>query len=93
MRELTRSNDPVLISYLRTELAREGIDCLLLDGYASSVLEPINLTAQQRLMVGEPDYWASWAVLADAEGFGDEDELLGGRISVFSAERRLSHSH
>lgn len=80
MRELTRSNDPVFLSYLRSELDAEGIEPLVLDAFASSVLEPMNVTALQRVMVGDDDYWRAWAVLEEAEERVSEDTILGGRM-------------
>lgn len=82
MRELTRSNDPVFLSYLRAELAAEGIEALTFDGFASSVLEPMNATALQRVMVTDDDFWPAWAILAEAEESVSEDALLDGRVSI-----------
>ena len=72
MRELTRSNDPVFLSYLRAELGAEGIEALVLDSFASSVLQPMNMTALQRVMVTDDDYWRAWTVVEEAEGRGEE---------------------
>lgn len=80
MRELTRTNDPVFLSYLQSELGAEGIEPLVLDGFASSVLEPMNVTALQRVMVGDDDYWRAWAVLEEAEERISEDTILDGRM-------------
>lgn len=82
MRELTRSNDPVFLSYLAAELRRAGIEPVALDGFAASVLEPMNLTAQQRIMVEDADYWDAWAILAEAEERLSEDTLLDGRVHL-----------
>ncbi len=82
MRELTRSNDPVLISYLCTELTRNGIENVLLDGFGSSVLAPMNATAMQRLMVDEDDYWDAWVIYEMAEERVSEDPILGGRMTL-----------
>ena len=79
MRELTRSNDPVFLSYLRAELSAEGIEALMLDAFASSVLEPMNMTALQRVMVADEDYWPAWAINEEAEERATEDQILGGR--------------
>lgn len=80
MRELTRTNDPVFLSYLQSELDAEGIEPLVLDAFASSVLEPMNVTALQRVMVGDEDYWRAWAVLEEAEERVSEDTILDGRM-------------
>ena len=82
MRELTRSNDPVFLSYLRAELGAEGIEALVLDAFASSVLEPMNMTALQRVMVTDDDYWRAWTVVEEAEGRISEDTVLGGRVHL-----------
>ena len=82
MRELTRSDDPVLISYLRTELARSGIESVLLDGFGSSVLAPMNVTAMPRLMVDDDDYWDAWVIYEMAEDRITEDPILGGRMKL-----------
>ncbi|MBO6521334.1 MAG: methyltransferase domain-containing protein [Rhodospirillales bacterium] len=82
MREITRSNDPVFLSYLQAELAADGIEALVLDAFASSVLEPMNVTAQQRVMVGDDDYWRAWAVVEEAEERVTEDAILGGRVTL-----------
>ncbi len=82
MREITRSNDPVFLSYLQAELAADGIEALVLDAFASSVLEPMNMTALQRVMVGDDDYWRAWAVLEEAEERVTEDAILGGRVTL-----------
>ena len=87
MRELTRSNDPVFLSYLQAELSAEGIEVLTFDGFASSVLEPMNVTAQQRVMVPDDDYWPAWAILAEAEETVSEDALLGGRLTILQPLR------
>lgn len=80
MRELTRSNDPVFLSYLMSELSALGIEAVNLDGFASTVLEPMNATALQRIMVPEADYWDAWVILAEAEEKLSDDTLLGGRV-------------
>jgi len=80
MREIARSNDPVFLSYLQAELAADGIEALLLDAYASSVLQPMNMTALQRVMVPDDDYWPAWAVVEEARERVSEDPLLDGRI-------------
>lgn len=80
MRELTRTNDPVFLSYLTAELKGEGIENLVLDAFASTLLAPMNATALQRVMVDEDDYWQAWGVLVEAEEHVTEDSLLDGRL-------------
>lgn len=50
MQELVRSNDPVLLSFVRSLLEEEGIDHLALDGHMS-VLEGSLGVLQQRILV------------------------------------------
>ena len=80
MRELTRTNDPVFLSYLTAELKSEGIGNLVLDAFASTLLAPMNATALQRVMVDEDDYWQAWGVLVESEERVTEDSLLDGRL-------------
>ncbi len=82
MRELTRSNDPVFVSWLRASLADQGIDSVLLDGFSSGMMQPLNASAGQRVMVGNDDYWPAWTVLAEAEERVAEDTVLGGRVRL-----------
>lgn len=82
MRELTRTNDPVFLSYLTAELKSEGIENLVLDAFASTLLAPMNATALQRVMVDEDDYWQAWGVLEEAEERVTEDSLLDGRLTL-----------
>lgn len=82
MRELTRTNDPVFLSYLIAELKSEGIEHLALDAFASTLLAPMNATALQRIMVDEEDYWQAWGVLVEAEEHVTEDSLLDGRVML-----------
>ncbi|MDA0998308.1 MAG: methyltransferase domain-containing protein, partial [Proteobacteria bacterium] len=82
MRELTRSNDAVFLSWISASLSEAGISAVTLDGFSSGLLQPLNVTAGQRIMVADEDYWNAWAVLADAEGLISEDEILGARVSI-----------
>jgi len=55
MKELFRTNDMVLISYLEHRLREEGIEPLTLDGHMS-VLEGSIGALPRRIMVGEDDH-------------------------------------
>ena len=55
MRELLRTNDPVLISWLRALLADAGIDAQVFDTH-TSVLEGSAGAIPRRIMVAEADY-------------------------------------
>ncbi|MDE1172538.1 MAG: DUF2007 domain-containing protein [Parvibaculaceae bacterium] len=66
MRELTRTNDVIFISFLEHRLGEEGIGVLVLDQF-TSVLEGSAGAIPRRLMVLEDDYSAACKVLAEAE--------------------------
>ncbi len=55
MRELLRTNDPVLLSWLVAVLAGEDIEAVILDTHMSVVEGSIN-ALPRRLMVAEADY-------------------------------------
>ena len=55
MVELLRTNDLVLISWLRAILAEEGIEMVVLDNH-TSVLEGSALAIPRRVMVAEADH-------------------------------------
>ena len=74
MKELLRTNDPVLITYIQSMLAESGIDCAVLDQH-TSVLEGSIGAIPQRIMVLEQDLsQAKWIVnTADGlEGWFDK---------------------
>lgn len=54
MRELLRSTDPVLISFVVSTLASEGIDAVVLDMH-TSILEGSIAAIPRRIMVKEGD--------------------------------------
>jgi len=54
LKELFRSNDMVLISFLEHRLNEEGIEALMLDGYMS-IMEGSLGVLPQRMMVMEED--------------------------------------
>lgn len=87
MHELTRSNDPVFLSYLTSELAAEGIEALLLDTFGASALSSVNVTALGRVMVALEDVGLAEAVLAEAEGRVSEDTILNGRVTLLQPTR------
>ena len=66
MEELTRTNDPVLISWLVAHLADEGVEAIVLDAH-TSVLEGSISAIQRRVMVIEEDLAIAKSVLAEAE--------------------------
>ena len=72
MRELLRTNDPVLLSWLTALLADAGIEAIVLDTHASILDGSIN-AIPRRLMVIDDDYRQARRVLTEAgESLPDE---------------------
>ena len=65
MQILVQTNDPVRLSFLRALLRDAGIECLVFDGFASSVEGSIG-AIPRRLMVADDDAAQARAVLAEA---------------------------
>ena len=65
MRELLRTNDPVLLSWLTALLADAGIEAIVLDTHAS-IMEGSIGAIPRRLMVIEEDYRQARRVLTEA---------------------------
>lgn len=70
MKELVRSNDPVLISWLLALLEGEGIAAFVLDAH-TSVLEGTAGAIPRRLMVPDDDFARARAAV-EAAGAGKE---------------------
>lgn len=66
MKELLRSNDPVLISWLQARLAEEGIESLVFDTHVS-ILEGSISAIPRRLMVIDDDHPRAKRIVAAAE--------------------------
>lgn len=66
MEELTRTNDPVLLSWLTARLADEEIAAVVLDTH-TSVVEGSISAIQRRVMVDRRDLFRARALLAEAE--------------------------
>lgn len=66
MVELTRSNDPVFLSWLIAHLSGDGIEAIVLDSHAS-VMEGSISAIQRRVMVLEEDLTEANIILAEAE--------------------------
>ena len=64
LKELIRSNDMVLISYLEHRLREEGIEPLMLDGHMS-IMEGSLGVLQRRMMVAEEDLTRAQVILDD----------------------------
>lgn len=72
MKELVRTNDPVLLSWLTALLKDFGIEAFLFDAH-TSVLEGSANAIQRRLMVVDEDYTAARRIVAEA---GDGGSLV-----------------
>lgn len=66
MIELIRTNDPVLISWLRAQLDGAGIEVLVLDEHMS-ILDGSVLAIPRRIMVPERDQAEAQEILAEAD--------------------------
>lgn len=66
MREVLRTNDPVLISLAQSLLKEAGIEVLVFDGH-TSVLEGSIGAIQRRLMVVDEDERAARQIIADSK--------------------------
>lgn len=66
MRELTRSNDPIRLSFLTSLLSDAGIDSIILDSHTSIVQGSLNML-EQRLMVAEQDLDRATHLVREAE--------------------------
>ena len=69
MVELTRTNDPVLLSWLVAALAEVRIEAVVLDTH-TSVMEGSISAIPRRLMVDDTDLGRARRVLAEAEEIG-----------------------
>ncbi len=77
MKELVRTNDPVLISWLTCALEGASIHAIVLDTH-TAILEGSVAAIQRRVMVADDDFVPASRILADAEagrydGGGDDD--------------------
>lgn len=71
MIELVRTNDAVLISWLKAQLSDAGIDVLVLDEHMS-IMDGSILAIPRRIMVPDGDAAEAQAILAEA------DRIAGG---------------
>lgn len=65
MKELVRTNDPVLLSWLTALLKDSGIEAFLFDAH-TSVLEGSANAIQRRLMVVDEDYTEARQIVTEA---------------------------
>lgn len=75
MKELLRSNDPVLMSYLEHRLREAGIEPLVLDAYTSIVEGSLGILPR-RMMVAEEDHPVAARILDEVQ---EEDEAGPGK--------------
>lgn len=66
MKELIRTNDIVLISYLEHRLGEAGIEALTLDSHMSIVEGSLGVLPR-RIMVGDDDLARAERILADVK--------------------------
>lgn len=74
MVELTRTNDPVLLSWLTAALRGEDIEAVVLDTH-TSVMEGSISAIPRRIMVPDRDLGRARQVLAEAERLGAGDRV------------------
>lgn len=65
MKELLRTNNPVLLSWLTALLTSEGIEPIVLDAHAS-VMEGSIIAIRRRLMVEDGDYQRARRLIEEA---------------------------
>ena len=66
MKELLRTNDPVLLSLLMARLKDEVIDAMVFDVH-TSILEGSASAIPRRVMVADDDFCRAQAILEEAE--------------------------
>ncbi len=72
MKELLRTNDPVLLTWLSALLRDQGVEPIVFDTH-TSILEGSANAIPRRLMVVDDDYDAARCILTDA----GEGSILG----------------
>lgn len=75
MRELLRSNDPVLLSWVEALLAEARIEAVLLDMHTSVIEGSISAIPRRVMILDDDDYFAARRVLANAGHELPPDEL------------------
>jgi len=74
MFELVRTNDPVLISWLRAQFADAGIDVLVLDEHMS-IMDGSIQAIPRRIMVADEDKREAQVILAEADRIASGQKL------------------
>ncbi|MDA0240098.1 MAG: DUF2007 domain-containing protein [Proteobacteria bacterium] len=75
MKELLRTNNPVLISWLQALLSDSNIDCIVLDAH-TSVLEGSAGAIPRRVMVVDEDLERAKRIVEDSQ-----DHLYPGELT------------
>jgi hypothetical protein len=70
MKELIRTNDPVLISFLLHRLREEGIEPFEMDGHMSFMEGSLGILPR-RIMVVDEDYGGARKILDEVQGSGN----------------------
>jgi hypothetical protein len=65
MREVLKSNNPVILSYATHILEQSGIDALVFDTHAS-IMDGSTIMVPRRLMVADDDFSRAEKLLRDA---------------------------
>ncbi len=71
MIELTQTNDPVLLAWLKSRLAAAGIEVHIFDSHTASLYGGALTQITQRVFVGERDIATARLILAEAERLGN----------------------
>lgn len=74
MRELLRTNDPVLLAKVTALLDGEGITTVVFDQHLSSAFAGLVDLVQRRVMVADDDYAQAQRLLAAAASESSPDE-------------------
>lgn len=91
MFELVRTNDPVLISWLRAHLSDAGIEVLVLDEHMS-IMDGSIQAIPRRIMVAQEDQFVAKTILAEATGLRRAMHQAMGRPRTAN-ERYQPRSH
>ena len=74
MRELLRTNDPVLLARVTALLEGEGIAAVVFDQHLSSAFAGLVDLVQQRVMVADDDYDEAVGILKSAQEWHEPEQ-------------------
>ncbi|HEY2071448.1 MAG TPA: DUF2007 domain-containing protein [Rhizomicrobium sp.] len=87
MREVLKTNNPVLLNYAQVLLADAGIEAVVFDTHASVVDGSLGILPR-RVMVADAQQARAEAILRDGlKTVPDGDRFLGGRITIRQPEQ------